>query len=71
MYIFAAIAAISLLLNIFFIFYFRKKLSKFRNRPHSKEATELLQDLIAGGAVAVVRIIDPKSIFLWSPKDKE
>ena len=32
------------------------------------DANELLTQLLKGGAVAVVRVVDPSAIFLWSPK---
>ena len=34
-----------------------------------KDASQLLSDLLSGGAVAVVQVIDPSSMFLYSPKD--
>ena len=33
-------------------------------------ATELLRDLVNGGAVAVVKIVDPTSMFLYSPRER-
>lgn len=64
----SAILAIS---NICTVIYFLKRKHKQQKPNLDHTASDLLKDLLNGGAVAVVRVIDPSSIFLWSPKDKE
>jgi hypothetical protein len=34
------------------------------------DANKLLSELLAGGAVAILKVVDPSAIFLWSPKDR-
>lgn len=36
----------------------------------STDATELLSQLVKGGAVVVTQVIDPAQVFMYSPKDK-
>jgi hypothetical protein len=56
---------------IAFLLVRQKSLKKKLKQPVPDEtATELMRDLLNGGAVAVVRVIDPQSIFLYSPKDR-
>ena len=48
-----------------------QKLLESEKKPAlTKDASELLKDMLNGGAIAVVKVIDPSSIFLWSPKDR-
>jgi hypothetical protein len=48
------------------------KTQKLLKQPVPDEtASDLMRDLLNGGAVAVVKVIDPKSIFLFSPRDRE
>lgn len=37
----------------------------------TKDASQLLADMLKGGAITVTQIIDPSSIFLYSPKDSQ
>jgi hypothetical protein len=46
----------------------RKK--KQEKQTLTADANELLAQLLKGGAVAVIRVVDPSAIFLWSPKDR-
>jgi hypothetical protein len=51
---------------------YQKKLEEAEKKPAlTKDASDLLTDLVRGGAVAVVKVIDPSAMFLWSPRDKE
>lgn len=72
MFILEAISALLFISNAFTIYYYRAQLKDLKKeRPLDKDATELLRDLINGNAVAVIKVIDPKSIFLWSSKDSQ
>ena len=54
------------------VFYNHKNKIQVTQQPQpqlTKDASKLLADLLSGGAVVVTNIIDPKSVFLWSPKD--
>lgn len=56
---------------IAYLVIYSKKLRKKLKQPVPDEtASELMRDLLNGGAIAVVKVIDPKSIFLYSPRDK-
>lgn len=37
----------------------------------TKDASQLAADLLSGGAIIVTQVIDPSSIFLYSPKDSQ
>lgn len=46
---------------------------KYRPKPKEKpqltqDASELMGQLLRGGAITVVQVVDPDSIFQWSPK---
>lgn len=70
MFILEAISALLFISNAFTIYYYRLQLKDLKKeRPLDKDATELLRDLINGNAIAVIKVIDPKSIYLWSSKD--
>lgn len=70
MFILEAISALLFISNAFTIYYYHIKLKDLKKeRPLDKDATELLRDLINGNAIAVIKVIDPKSIYLWSSKD--
>lgn len=72
MFILEAISALLLISNVFTIYYYQIKLKDLKKeRPLDKDATELLRDLINGKAIAVVKVIDPQSIYLWSHKDSQ
>ena len=48
-------------------FYFLKKKSK---EPElTKDANQLLSELLSGGAVVTVQIANRSDVFQWSPKD--
>ena len=38
-------------------------------KEYTVEASDLLRDLLNGGAITVTQVIDPSSIFLHSPRD--
>jgi hypothetical protein len=55
---------------IAFILVRSRKGAKLPPPQLDKTASELLADLLNGGAVAVTQIIDPASMFMVSPKDR-
>jgi len=69
--IYEVIAFILAISNVCTIVYFLKRKPKQQKPNLDHTASDLLKDLLNGGAVAVVRVVDPASIFLWSPRDKE
>lgn len=69
--IYEVIASILAISNICTVVYFLKRKPKQQKPQLDLSASDLLKDLLNGGAIAVVRVIDPASIFLWSPKDKD
>ena len=62
---------ISLLIagNVFLLYRCKTLKKKLKTPVPDETASDLMRDLLNGGAVAVIRVIDPKSIFLFSPKD--
>jgi hypothetical protein len=50
---------------------------RFRKKPPepkkelTKDATELLSELMSRGAVIVTQVVDPSSMFMYSPKDSQ
>lgn len=63
------LTAILALSNAFLLIaYFKIKKTKVE-QSITKDANQLLKDLMSGGAVAVVQVVDPKSMYMWSPKD--
>ena len=63
---FLNIVLVSLLLYI----RFRKKPPQ-KKTELTKDASQLLSELMARGAVVVTQVIDPSAMFLYSPKDVE
>ncbi len=62
-----ALLTANLLVNALVVFLLLRK--KKQEKPIlTADANELLAQLLKGGAVAVVRVVDPSAIFLWSPK---
>jgi len=63
-----------LLISGFFAFKFWRELETSKkqqeNQKLTADATDLLAELCKGGAVAVVNVIDPNQIFVWSQKAK-
>lgn len=60
-----AVLGISNILTLFL--YFKKK-----NKPQetlTKDADQLLAELLNGGAVCTVQIANPSEMFQWSPRD--
>lgn len=51
---------------------FREKCDGLQKKESelSTDATELLSQLVKGGAVVVTQVIDPAQVFMYSPKDK-
>ena len=65
-YVYLTIIGILLISNIA-SFYFLKKKSK---EPElTKDANQLLSELLSGGAVVTVQIANRSDVFQWSPKD--
>lgn len=52
------------------IFHLKTKKTKPAEKQLDLSATELLAELMEGGAVVVTSVVDPGSIFQWSPKAK-
>lgn len=63
------LAAISFCANLALIVHVLRLKKRVKQPVPDKTASELLTGLLAGGAVAVVQVIDPKTMFLYSPKD--
>jgi hypothetical protein len=57
-------------LNVFLLVYvWRLRKSRKTAKPQlTQDASQLMASLLNGGAVSVVKIIDPDSIFLHSPR---
>jgi len=55
-----------------FLYLSYKKIKHLKNSHKDKQldtnATELLAELMSGGAVVVANVVDRDSIFQWSPK---
>jgi hypothetical protein len=48
------------------------KIRRIKKAPvvtHTKDAHKLMSDLMNGGAITVMKIIDPDSMMLKSPRD--
>lgn len=61
-----AIVIVLAVTNLVTLFYLRKK----SKQPElTKDANQLLGELLQGGAVAVVQVANPSEIFMYSPKD--
>ena len=60
-------------LNVFLLVWvYRLRKPGKATRPElTQDASELMASLLSGGAVAVVKIIDPSSIFLHSPRGNQ
>jgi hypothetical protein len=59
-----------ILLAIISYLIFKKKPQEPQSKKElTSDASDLLRDLMNGGAIAVVKVIDPSSIFLQSPRD--
>lgn len=60
------VANVALLVSVFWLVYRTKK-------PGTAQKTDsqLLAELLSGGAVVVVKTLDPQSIFYWSPRDRQ
>jgi hypothetical protein len=43
---------------------------KSRSKPDTT-ASELLSQLLRGGAVVVTQVVNPADLFLWSPRDSK
>lgn len=56
-----------LLLYAYFSF---KRLKAKQKKEKTQDATELLAELMSGGAVVVTQVIDPSSMFMYSPRDR-
>ena len=58
-------------LNVFLLVwvYRLRKPGKAAKPQLTVDSSQLLANLLSGGAVAVIQIIDPTSIFLHSPRD--
>jgi hypothetical protein len=68
-----ALILLSAVCNVFLaggVVFLLKRKPKTPERQLDKSATELLQELMEGGAVVVTSVVDPASVFQWSPKAK-
>jgi len=66
-YVYLPIIGILLISNIVFIYFLKKKSSE---KPElTKDANQLLSELLSGGAVVTVQIANRSDVFQWSPKD--
>ena len=64
-----AISVVLLLTNLVTIAALVKaKKKKPQEKTLTKDATELLGELTKGGAIVVTSVVDPASLFQWSPK---
>jgi len=59
---------VSLLLALFILW--RKKPGKADAPSLTKDANQLLSDLLKGGSVVITQVVNPDDIFLYSPKDR-
>jgi hypothetical protein len=67
--IFEILTVVLLLTNIMTLaFLVRASKKKPEKKNLTQDATELLSQLTQGGAVVVTQVIDPATIFQWSPK---
>jgi len=63
--IFAQLALIA-----FLFMSLRQAKKRLKEPVPDQTATELLRDLTNGGAIAVLKVIDPSSMFLYSPRER-
>lgn len=61
--------AVLLVAGIFL--YLRGRPGRAEKPELTRDASQLLSDLMKGGAVVVTQVIDPSSIFLYSPRDSQ
>jgi hypothetical protein len=71
----SSLLAVSLVCNVVLLvlavwFWFRRP-GKAEGPRLDTNATELLSRLMADGAVVVTQVVDPSSIFLYSPRDNQ
>lgn len=69
--LFACLFGVSDLLNLGLGIYALRLIKKLKKPVPDQSATELLRDLMNGGAVTVLSVVDPKSIFLHSPRSRQ
>jgi hypothetical protein len=64
---------LSLVCNVIFLVWILRlrRPGKAAKPELTKDATELLSDLMGGGSVIVTQVINPSDIFLYSPKDSQ
>ena len=65
-YVYLPIIGILLISNIVFIYFLKKK---SKEPELTKDANQLLSELLSGGAVVTVQIANRSDVFQWSPKD--
>ena len=66
--LFEVLATVLLLTNIVTIVLLFTKPKKQEKVELTKDATELLSELTRGGAIVVTQVVDPATVFQWSPK---
>ena len=64
----AALCVCLLITNLICIFFLFRK-SKKPEITLTKDANELLSELLTGGAVVTVAVTNPSDVFQWSPRD--
>lgn len=63
-----ALCAGLVLSNLLTLYYLRKK-ETTQKVELTKDANVLLAELLQGGAVVTVQVVNPAEIFVYSPKD--
>ena len=62
------ISSVLFISNILFLVLLYRK-SKKPPIQITKDANQLLSELLTGGAVVTVQVVNPAEVFTWSPKD--